>query len=330
MRPQAMQRQQQLRTIAERMGPAAVIAFETNPEQFGSSLAEQFAPQVISPGAIQSIAGTGARIGAPSYTESGDTILERDPVSRAVNPVFTRTTPSIQETTAQQQAATARISALNPTLSPGQVIQNLQTGETVARGAPRILSAADATDLVSETGAPIYQNPRDEPPEAIMRREAAAEQARQAGTAVLGRVQRSRDAVGRAQDQIGFWSSGVLTGSLPFNQARANIEATLDTIKANLSFSELQEMRNNSPTGGALGGIAVRELDLLGATIASLDANQSQEELRRSLQIVDRSLGTIEAVTRVSRGEPLSPDQAAFLPPGTTFIGQDGRQRTRQ
>lgn len=158
MRPQAMQRQQQLRTVAERMGPAAMIAFETNPEQFGSRLAEQFAPQVISPGAIQSIAGTGARIGAPSYTESGDTILERDPVSRAVNPVFTRQTPSISERTAQTVAETGRINALNVPVAADARLVNPLTGDVIAEGyrAPEIQTIAPgASATVFQDGVPV-------------------------------------------------------------------------------------------------------------------------------------------------------------------------------
>ena len=41
---------------------------------------------------------------------------------------------------------------------------------------------------------------------------------------------------------------------------------SLDTIKANVGFGELQKMRDNSPTGGALGQVSQMELDLLNSS----------------------------------------------------------------
>jgi len=93
-RPEAEALRARLQGIAEEMGPAALIAFATNPEKFGESVAEQFAPQVVGAGAAQFIGGR--RVGEqPTYTESGDTTLER--TSTGVRPVYTRTDPSITE-----------------------------------------------------------------------------------------------------------------------------------------------------------------------------------------------------------------------------------------
>lgn len=51
------------------------------------------------------------------------------------------------------------------------------------------------------------------------------------------------------------------------------------TLKANLGFDRLQKMRDESPTGGALGQVAVQELEALQASVASLSPLQSPEEL---------------------------------------------------
>ena len=58
------------------------------------------------------------------------------------------------------------------------------------------------------------------------------------------------------------------------------------TKQANLGFAELQAMRQASPTGGALGQVAVQELDMLQSTLASLNQSQSPEQLRSSLNEV--------------------------------------------
>jgi hypothetical protein len=69
---------------------------------------------------------------------------------------------------------------------------------------------------------------------------------------------------------IGSWLSWV-----PGTTAR-NLDATLNTIKANIGFDRLQQMRENSPTGGALGQISDRENKLLQSVFGSLE--QAQDE----------------------------------------------------
>ncbi len=65
-----------------------------------------------------------------------------------------------------------------------------------------------------------------------------------------------------------------------------NLARTIETIKANLGFDKLAEMRAASPTGGALGAVTERELSFLQNTVASLDQSQSDEQLRKNLDIV--------------------------------------------
>lgn len=93
-----------------------------------------------------------------------------------------------------------------------------------------------------------------------------------------------------ALGQAGFFSTG-LTGKvasfIPGTNAY-DLGKTVDTIKANIGFQELQSMREASPTGGALGQVAVRELDFLQAAIASLDQGQSPAQLRDNLMAVKR------------------------------------------
>lgn len=62
-----------------------------------------------------------------------------------------------------------------------------------------------------------------------------------------------------------------------------DVAATIDTIKANIGFQTLQQMREASPTGGALGQIAVRELDFLQAALGNLSQSQSPAQLKKTL-----------------------------------------------
>lgn len=80
-------------------------------------------------------------------------------------------------------------------------------------------------------------------------------------------------------------ASGAVLGRIPGTGAY-DLDKTIDTIKANIGFTELQAMRAASPTGGALGQIAVRELDFLQAALGSLDRGQSRPQLERNLAAV--------------------------------------------
>lgn len=94
--------------------------------------------------------------------------------------------------------------------------------------------------------------------------------------------------VNEALEQTGFFSTGLtgtVLGMVPGTGAY-DLDKTVDTIKANLGFSELQAMREASPTGGALGQVAIQELAMLQSTVASLDKGQSEENLRRALSQV--------------------------------------------
>lgn len=71
---------------------------------------------------------------------------------------------------------------------------------------------------------------------------------------------------------------GSMLASIPSTSAR-DAQALAGTIKANIGFDRLQRMRDESPTGGALGQVAVQELQALQSTLGSLDLGQSTEQV---------------------------------------------------
>jgi hypothetical protein len=96
------------------------------------------------------------------------------------------------------------------------------------------------------------------------------------------------NAIDQATSQSTWATTGVLgnmgrgVGLTPHR----DLQGTIDTIRANLGFNELQAMREASPTGGALGQVAIQELAMLQSTIASLDPSQSEEQLDKNLKII--------------------------------------------
>jgi hypothetical protein len=96
------------------------------------------------------------------------------------------------------------------------------------------------------------------------------------------------DAIGDAKKLVSPITAGVggTLKNIPMTSAR-NLDAKLTTIKANLGFDRLQQMRDTSPTGGALGAVAVQELIALQSTVASLDQLQSPAELSKALDKIE-------------------------------------------
>lgn len=82
------------------------------------------------------------------------------------------------------------------------------------------------------------------------------------------------------------WATGYgsLLSPLPNTEAR-KLRNYLDTIKANVGFDKLQQMRDNSPTGGALGQVSEMENRLLQAVNGALDPAQA-DQLKENLQVI--------------------------------------------
>lgn len=100
---------------------------------------------------------------------------------------------------------------------------------------------------------------------------------------VLGRVKGAIDKVGATTTG----AIGAVARNIPGTSA-FNLNKELDTIRANIGFQELQAMREASPTGGALGQVAVQELNMLQSVLGSLDTAQSDDQLLQSLYAIEK------------------------------------------
>lgn len=92
-------------------------------------------------------------------------------------------------------------------------------------------------------------------------------------------------AVGLAGGFAATGIPGAASGGVPQTPAY-KLRAVIGTIKANIGFDRLQAMRDASPTGGALGQVAIQELNALQNSIASLDPNLGEDELVKNLNKV--------------------------------------------
>lgn len=101
-----------------------------------------------------------------------------------------------------------------------------------------------------------------------------------------------------------------------------NLKETLSTIKANIGFDKLQDMRQNSPTGGALGQVSDMENRLLQAVQGSLDQAQSPAQMKENLSNIKQMLREL----RDYKTKAFQEDYAKFLPKGFTPKFGAGKQ----
>ena len=85
---------------------------------------------------------------------------------------------------------------------------------------------------------------------------------------------------------------GAVAKWLPSTDARS-LGNSIDTVKANIGFEKLQQMREASPTGGALGQVSDFENKLLQSTFGALDQFSDQGSFMRNLYRVKALSGAI-------------------------------------
>jgi len=81
---------------------------------------------------------------------------------------------------------------------------------------------------------------------------------------------------------------GEKGGVLAAGSARRTAEERVKTIKANIGFDRLQQMRNESPTGGALGNVSNFEVELLQSVLGSINLDQRPDALLAQLTRLEK------------------------------------------
>lgn len=132
--------------------------------------------------------------------------------------------------------------------------------------------------------------------------------------------------VTEAKQLVGPFTAGYggALAVLPGTDAR-KLQNKISTIKANLGFDRLQQMRDASPTGGALGQVAVQEINFLQSTVASLDQLESPADITAALNKIEEHYtnwktaleGKLPAKYQAGGGQGAVPNApTAPLPPG--------------
>lgn len=144
-----------------------------------------------------------------------------------------------------------------------------------ATGQPVIDPATGLPQAAPVPGSPAAQQIA----EAAQMAEGQQELANRSGSVVLQDIDRA------LEQSNTFGTTGLIGGQLSGlgGTPARDLDATLSTIRSNIGFDRLQQMREASPTGGALGAVSERELSELQAVLGNLSQNQSREQLQRNL-----------------------------------------------
>ena len=158
-----------------------------------------------------------------------------------------------------------------------------------------------------------------ESPTAVREREEAEEQEalreqteRRQATVVTEEVRRAMEIIATADLPTTGFVGGILQNI--GGTAARDLEGLLATIRANVGFERLQQMREESPTGGALGQVTENERRALEATLGNLEQSQSADQLIYNLIRLNNQ--TLDIVHDFGRGPGRMPprDVRAFEP----------------
>ena len=166
--------------------------------------------------------------------------------------------------------------------SPDKILQILTASQDRQAALEQRRATSDLAAATREGTRSAKQQLADEKrQEKLDKQTAAADAAISSADRLIAEVKDTKKMVS------GFTAgAGSLLSSVPLTEAK-DLSKRLTTIKANLGFDRLQQMRDASPTGGALGQVAVQELVALQSTIASLDQDQSPKALRDGLDKIE-------------------------------------------
>ena len=139
--------------------------------------------------------------------------------------------------------------------------------------------------------------------EAESKKAEAVGQAERAANVVLQDIKRVREMASEGLPVTGI--VGAATSMIPGTEA-FDASKLLTTIKANIGFDRLQQMRDASPTGGALGQVSERELDTLQSVLGSLDQSQSEEQFLSNLKRME------DIYTEILRKAAAYPDAGKY------------------
>lgn len=229
----------------------------------------------------------------------GKSVIAKKPGTDKYETIYS---PPAEPETSYKLLTEAEIAA-NSTLTPGVAYQeNEKTGEiTAITGDPKnaqvgdyqLRRSYDGNGNLSVSMEVIPGSETDKKQKEANRKTSLGLKSRGAKVDLMDRSISEAITLLDQDPEIAEWQGALVrvlgrkTGDvIGAGSKTAVLDTLLTTIKANIGFDKLQNMRDESPTGGALGQVAIQELIALQSSIASLDPKQGPTSLKGNLQYI--------------------------------------------
>jgi hypothetical protein len=157
-------------------------------------------------------------------------------------------------------------------------------------------------------GGPIAQKEK----EAAKKKKGRQAQVARAGGTVIQDLQRALNIVSTNRSAVG--APALLTQFIPESDAQA-AEGMIQSALSNVGLDTLQQMRENSPTGGALGQVPIQQQKRLEQVLGSLKLSQRpaivQDNIKRVINIYkDIVYGSTDEINALVESGDLDPRRA--------------------
>ena len=243
----------------------------------------------------------------------GFTNTEKSLITASSNPVATALSirnskqPKGTDATALMKNF-AFLKKLNPNASDEEILKSIRGGTTTNVNVPNqpiikgdfIYSIGDdgkvTATVIEGSKSDTLRKAAEKKQEALdKKKELSEERVKSSSQTVLDEISRAEKlikenpflttgVVGKTLKDLGSLENiASIFGKKDLNPA-TDLKNLLDTVKSNIGFDRLDAMRKESPTGGALGQVAVKELDFLQASLGSLKQEQSSRQLLENLK----------------------------------------------
>jgi hypothetical protein len=179
------------------------------------------------------------------------------------------------------------------TQTPAQIAQDLRDRQRLGLESQRVSLEGQRVDLARQEAERKTKGLEALPPKEVQKREAAFPQA----TAAVKGFETKSDAFVKdltaLRNHPGLSQiTGLIAGRVPALTAEGRAaQALYDKVVAKGGFQALQDMRDASKTGGALGNVSNQEGKQLTASFAAIDRRQDAKDVQAA---IDTAIGDIE------------------------------------
>lgn len=161
---------------------------------------------------------------------------------------------------------------------PGKPTTEVKNEGTIPPGYRAVRDAAGNLERVE----PIPGSKAEKEAQAASEKQQKAERIRAEVGTTVGNALDDIDRLMKSATLPTTGAVGSRLAAMPGTAAH-DIAQALTTVGANISFAQLQQMREASPTGGALGAVSDTEQKLLQNSYAALSQSQSEEQFKTNL-----------------------------------------------